>query len=891
MRKRFLALALAFALCMGMTVYVPQTAHASKTDSYEVLWQDDIQLFDRRLIYMQNAYENTLWALPNTRDDGLYRFDGRNMTRIMEGHAFDAGYTEYGITSYPGYAVVNDEGLFLAKDEYFIDNPYGVYVADYTGRVLTQKFSRVETSYVPDGGWIVVRDDQDAGSFDAYAYNIATGEKKDTKWNWRDYDDCIVSYNNGIYAVTLFQAPDEPTKVGYYNDQKQGLFDGILGWEFNNGYALAQVKPAESNAPIEDVILSADGSVAHLPENVHLNIQSMIWKDHIITAGVSVEGTIEYAFYDVHGNKLFDAPVRLESCGDFRNGYVEGETKDGFTILNDKGKVVLSPGSLESQYGLPFWACSNVTSSGLIWVQLHEEWTDDYICLLLDLDGSANNHFDSAASQPGNGDKPVPSDAPAASVSPDQSTPVSPTSFPDVKPGDWFYDCVMDMASMGAVSGLPDGTFAPDQTITTGELITLAMNLMPGKKCTPQEIQDFKKTSGAPDLSGYWAEDTVLEAMMTRNFDDYTITTNDRNFWTGKVSRLTTIQLIYLIYNNSDVADGKDSTEPDTYSIIGDIAKFKGDYRAPYVYWAYNNGIITGVNAQGDFNPFGALTRAEACGILSHVIHPETRAKVDWDHVYELDALLEDPNALHRLPDGVDSFGNTRIHYAEDTAYDFCRELEEKIGIPIYYLPEFTVASTNLFSPTAMAKADPINKLYFDDIRMELAWMDQAYSLLPEGMIKEVAGKKYHKNTEIILTTHCYFEGASQFGCYNYDYSDNPVKVDQIFYTGAGDVHFYIHELGHMITGSMGGNAFNSAWEELYNKSRGYITTYAASSNLEDIAETWAYSWIVPDQIVNLVKSGEEPMFIKKIQLLTDMLDEKLETFDAAAAPWAEILQ
>ena len=189
-----------------------------------------------------------------------------------------------------------------------------------------------------------------------------------------------------------------------------------------------------------------------------------------------------------------------------------------------------------------------------------------------------------------------------------------------------------------------------------------------------------------------------------------------------------------------------------------------------------------------------------------------------------------------------------------------------------------------------MAKADPINKLYFDDIRTELAWMDQAYSLLPEGMIKEVAGKKYHKNTEIILTTHCYFEGASQFGCYNYDYSDNPVKVDQIFYTGAGDVHFYIHELGHMITGSMGGNAFNSAWEELYNKSRGYITTYAASSNLEDIAETWAYSWIVPDQIVNLVKSGEEPMFIKKIQLLTDMLDEKLETFDAASAPWAEIL-
>lgn len=886
MRKRFLALALAFALCMGMTVYVPQTAHASKTDSYEVLWQDDIQLFDRRLIYMQNAYENTLWALPNTRDDGLYRFDGRNMTRIMEGHAFDAGYTEYGITSYPGYAVVNDEGLFLAKDEYFIDNPYGVYVADYTGRVLTQKFSRVETSYVPDGGWIVVRDDQDAGSFDAYAYNIATGEKKDTKWRWRDYEDCIVSYNNGIYSLMTSRAPGKPVEVEYYNDQKQGLFEGISGWEFNNGYALAEVISAESNAPIEYVILSADGSVAYLPENAYPNVQATIWKDQIISAGVSGEGTMGFAFYDDRGNKLFDPPIHLVSCGEFRNGYVEAQAKEGFTILNSKGEVVLSPGTLERQYGLPFWACSNVTTSGLIWVQLHEDWTDDYICLLLDLDGSANNHFDGTPSQPGNDTTPAPTDAPAASA------PASPTSFPDVKPGDWFYDCVMDMVSMGAVSGLPDGTFAPNQTITTGELITLAMNLMPGKKLedmyTQQEIEDFKNTPGAPDLSGYWAGDTIIEAMLTRGMEEY-LTAKDLEFWTDEIYRISTIELIYYIYNNSDIADGNSDTSAKSYSLIGDVGRFKPDYRAPFVYWAYNNGIVTGINARGDFGAFETLTRAEACGILSHVIHPETRAKVDWDHVRELDALLEDPNALHRLPDGVDCFGNTRIHYAEDAAYDFCRIVEEKIGIPIYYLPEFTDKGGPV-TPEGMAQ-NPISKLYFDDIFGELGWLNTAINLLPEGMIKEVAGKKYHKNTEIILTRYCAVPGASQFGCYQYDYSDDPVKVDQIFYTGEGDIHFYLHELGHMVTGSMGGNAFNSAWEELYNNSSGFVGNgYAATGPLEDIAETWAYLWEAPDEMMDFVRQDMEPMLIKKYQLLTDMLDEKLETFDAATAPWAEIL-
>ena len=362
----------------------------------------------------------------------------------------------------------------------------------------------------------------------------------------------------------------------------------------------------------------------------------------------------------------------------------------------------------------------------------------------------------------------------------------------------------------------------------------------------------------------------------------------DLSFWTGTVDRITTIALIYHIYNNSNNVVGDPDTSYKPYSMIGDVGLMKADENCFYVYWAYSNGIVTGVNARGDFNPYGTLTRAEACTILSHVIHPETRASVDWDHLAELDAVWEDQSALHRLPDGVDSFGNARIHYAEDAAYDYSRALEEKIGIPIYYLPEFTHKDAAPLTPEMLASV-PVHKLYFDDILTELRWMDLAYSLLPEGMIREVATKKYHPNTEIVLTKYNLYAGVLHFGCYNYDYSDDPVKVDQIYYTGTGDIHFYIHELGHMITGSMGGTAFNNDWEKLYHQTSSFVSDYAASGNLEDIAETWAYLWLEPETLCQAAKS--DAVLKQKIQLLTTMLDEKLDSFDAASAPWAEILK
>ena len=81
-------------------------------------------------------------------------------------------------------------------------------------------------------------------------------------------------------------------------------------------------------------------------------------------------------------------------------------------------------------------------------------------------------------------------------------------NFPDVNPGDWFYEGVMNMTGMGVILGHEDGTFKPADTLNRGELATI-MNRYDQNKIQELE-QELKilRSQRTQDLYEYetWEE-------------------------------------------------------------------------------------------------------------------------------------------------------------------------------------------------------------------------------------------------------------------------------------------------------------------------------------------------------------------------------------------------
>jgi len=78
--------------------------------------------------------------------------------------------------------------------------------------------------------------------------------------------------------------------------------------------------------------------------------------------------------------------------------------------------------------------------------------------------------------------------------------------FSDVALQDWFNNAVSTMTDTGVFNGLPDGSFAPDQTITRAEMATVIVRFM--EQMGGMNLLENHFT----DISGHWAEEYINAA-------------------------------------------------------------------------------------------------------------------------------------------------------------------------------------------------------------------------------------------------------------------------------------------------------------------------------------------------------------------------------------------
>ena len=167
-------------------------------------------------------------------------------------------------------------------------------------------------------------------------------------------------------------------------------------------------------------------------------------------------------------------------------------------------------------------------------------------------------------------------------------------SFPDVKPGRWYYDAVTRMEADGLLTGYPDGTFRPNGTITRAEFVTITARLA---GLSPGEGQ-----------TEHWAAGTLQAALEAGWYDWDEIPPTGESFDTPIPRQLAVKILMNALLPG---ASGDYNTES---AKIKDFSALDGRYYNA-VLAAYAAGVVTG-DDQGLFHPKDGLSRAEACALF-----------------------------------------------------------------------------------------------------------------------------------------------------------------------------------------------------------------------------------------------------------------------------------
>lgn len=239
------------------------------------------------------------------------------------------------------------------------------------------------------------------------------------------------------------------------------------------------------------------------------------------------------------------------------------------------------------------------------------------------------------------------------------SASAAPT-FSDVPADFWAYDAIEEMAEKGIVSGMGNGKFEPNGSVTTAQFATMLVGAF-----FPEELRGDTRTY--PAWYGKTMHIALEEGLLNRLPAIYTFTmAGDVEQWDGRFvnNRMTRKEMAMMLTNylkdhiplDEDTFRSIDMLElPDYYSIIESCQDY---YYAIQLVYSY--GIIRGVDEAGTFDGNGLMTRAQACVVLKKTLDLVQLYRGQWfnnesvDFYHEFDLSYYDESLLPgcTLPNG-----------------------------------------------------------------------------------------------------------------------------------------------------------------------------------------------------------------------------------------------
>ncbi len=183
------------------------------------------------------------------------------------------------------------------------------------------------------------------------------------------------------------------------------------------------------------------------------------------------------------------------------------------------------------------------------------------------------------------------------------------TSFSDVNRKNWYYNTVMELNEKGIISGYGDNTFRPNENITFGEFLKLAINSTTGK--------DFKSSDGE-----HWAVGVYKEAIFRGVIDS----TNFRPTREVFDSPITREEMTYISIGVNENIQKESALNTSNIKLNIDDMNDISEKNKISVKQAFQKGLINGKN--GSFQPKSNASRAEASTIIIRLLNKSKRIQI-----------------------------------------------------------------------------------------------------------------------------------------------------------------------------------------------------------------------------------------------------------------------
>jgi len=183
----------------------------------------------------------------------------------------------------------------------------------------------------------------------------------------------------------------------------------------------------------------------------------------------------------------------------------------------------------------------------------------------------------------------------------------APMQFSDVKPGSWYYNAVMEAASLGFVNGYSDGTFKPANPVTRADFVLMLTRAM---GVTDAELDAYTNNPFMDvSIDSYYAK-----AVAWASDKGYVTGYDNADFKPGKyITRQEAAALYCRVMGLAEVTNPSDSAK---YKDHGAIAP----WAVGYVYAVQNVSIMSG-HSDGRFTPQSNLTRAQTAQAMVNYYH------------------------------------------------------------------------------------------------------------------------------------------------------------------------------------------------------------------------------------------------------------------------------